>query len=111
VKQIVLNFVTNALKFTPEGTVTLSAACDDARDQILIAVADTGIGIAEADQSRIFEDFNQADNSPSRAYGGAGLGLAICRRLAAVLGGHILLQSAPGEGSTFTLVLPRSVSR
>ena len=111
VKQIVLNFVTNALKFTPEGTVTLSAARDDERDQILIAVADTGIGIAEADQSRIFEDFNQADNSPSRAYGGAGLGLAICRRLAGILGGHILLQSAPGKGSTFTLVLPRSVSR
>jgi signal transduction histidine kinase len=111
VKQIVLNFLTNALKFTPEGTVTVSASCDHERDQILVAVADTGIGIAEADQARIFEDFNQADNSPSRAYGGAGLGLAICRRLAAMLAGHILLQSAPGQGSRFTLILPRAVSR
>jgi len=109
VKQIALNFLTNALKFTTEGGVKVSASHDEGRDRILVAVADTGIGIAEADQGRIFEDFSQADNSPSRAYGGAGLGLAICRRLASMLGGHILLESAPGKGSTFTLVLPRTV--
>jgi signal transduction histidine kinase len=109
VKQIVLNFVTNALKFTSDGGVKVVAEYAQGRDEIRVAVADTGIGIAEADQAKIFDDFSQADNSPSRAYGGAGLGLAICRRLASMLGGHIVLQSAPGKGSTFTLVLPRTI--
>jgi len=107
VKQIVLNFLTNALKFTPEGWVKVTAALDAPTDRVLIAVADTGIGIAEEDQAKVFEDFSQADNSPTRAYGGAGLGLAICRRLASMLGGQITLQSKLGRGSTFTLALPR----
>jgi PAS domain S-box-containing protein len=109
VKQIVLNFLTNALKFTPEGSVKVTARVAEASDDVLIAVTDTGIGIAEEDHAKVFEDFSQADNSPTRAYGGAGLGLAICRRLAAMLGGHITLQSAIGRGSTFTLVLPRKL--
>lgn len=106
VKQIVLNLLTNALKFTPEGWVKVSAGADDGL--VSIAVADTGIGIAEEDQTRIFEDFSQADSSPTRAYSGAGLGLSISRRLAAMLGGQITLVSKPGRGSTFTLVLPRT---
>ena len=82
VKQIVLNLLTNALKFTPEGSVTVSRVRARRGDEIAVAVHDTGIGIAPEDQEKIFEDFRQADNSPTRQYGGAGLGLSICRRLA-----------------------------
>jgi PAS domain S-box-containing protein len=109
VKQIVLNLLTNALKFTPEGSVKISATWYSPGDRILIAVTDTGIGIAPGDQARIFEDFSQADSSPTRAYGGAGLGLAICRRLASMLGGQIRVDSAVGRGSTFTLMVPRTL--
>jgi signal transduction histidine kinase len=72
-------------------------------------VSDTGIGIAPEDQARVFEDFSQADSSPTRPYGGAGLGLAICRRLASMLGGQIRLDSAVGKGATFTLMVPRTL--
>src|SRR5581483_494544 len=108
VKQIALNLLANALKFTPEGWVKLAVAFDAARDQVSIGVTDTGIGIAAEDQQKVFDDFSQADSSPTRAYGGAGLGLSISRRLATMLGGEITLVSAPGHGSTFTLVLPRT---
>ena len=109
VKQIVLNLVSNAIKFTPSGTVTLRVALEDG--EVSIAVADTGIGIDPSDHERVFEDFRQADNSPAREYGGAGLGLAICRRLAIMLDGRVTLQSGPGKGSTFTLALPRKPRR
>jgi PAS domain S-box-containing protein len=108
VKQIVINLLTNALKFTPQGWVTVTAACDPATDRMAIAVADSGIGISPKDQDVVFEDFRQADDSPTRQYTGAGLGLAICRRLATMLGGELGVRSALGEGSTFTLVLPRA---
>jgi PAS domain S-box-containing protein len=107
VKQIVINLLTNALKFTPQGWVAVTAACDPLGDRIAIAVADSGIGISPKDQAVIFEDFRQADDSPTRQYTGAGLGLAICRRLASMLGGDLAVRSALGEGSTFTLALPR----
>jgi signal transduction histidine kinase len=106
VKQIVLNLLTNALKFTPQGRVKVSARSAPEAREVAIAVADTGIGIDPSDQAKIFEDFQQADNSSTRQYGGAGLGLAICRRLAGMLDGHISLESRLGEGSTFTLTLP-----
>ncbi|HXG04229.1 MAG TPA: ATP-binding protein [Candidatus Binatia bacterium] len=111
VKQIVLNLLTNAVKFTPQGSVTIRVTYDDETDRIRLAVSDTGIGISPEDQQRIFDDFTQADASPTRAYGGAGLGLSISRRLAAMLGGEITLESAPGRGSTFTLSLPRVLAR
>ena len=111
VKQIVLNLLTNAIKFTPKGFVKVSAAADEEKRELRIAVHDTGIGIAPQDRERVFEDFRQADNSVTREYGGAGLGLAICRRLAAMLGGRIELQSQVGTGSTFTLVILRRGKR
>jgi signal transduction histidine kinase len=111
VKQIVLNLVTNAIKFTPSGSVTVSARHDASAKEIEIAVRDTGIGIKNEDHERVFEDFRQADNSPAREYGGAGLGLAICRRLAHMMEGRVDLQSAVGQGSTFTLTLPVRLRR
>jgi PAS domain S-box-containing protein len=110
-KQIVLNLLTNALKFTPEGSVKVSASQRPATAQVAIEVADSGIGIAEADQAKIFEDFQQADNSSTRTYGGAGLGLSICRRLATMLEGQITLESRLGRGSTFTVLIPARVKR
>jgi signal transduction histidine kinase/PAS domain-containing protein len=106
VKQILLNLLSNALKFTHQGTITISARQRLNQRNVELAVSDTGIGIAPADQERIFEDFRQLDNSPTRAYGGTGLGLSICRRLAQMLDGTISLQSQSGVGSTFTLTLP-----
>jgi signal transduction histidine kinase/PAS domain-containing protein len=111
VKQILLNLLTNALKFTPRGSVTVSCTFHRGSQEIAVAVADTGIGIAEADQTRIFEAFSQADLTPTRESGGTGLGLAICRRLATVLGGRITLESKLRQGSTFTLVLPAGLKR
>jgi signal transduction histidine kinase len=106
VKQILLNLLSNALKFTHHGGVTI-AARRNAKDRTLVlTVSDTGIGIANADQDKIFEDFRQLDNSPTRAYGGTGLGLSICRRLAQMLDGRITVQSQVGKGSTFALTLP-----
>jgi signal transduction histidine kinase len=106
VKQILLNLLSNALKFTHEGGVTISARRHRAERTIVLTVTDTGIGIARADQEKIFEDFRQLDNSPTRAYGGTGLGLSICRRLAQMLDGRIAVQSTVGKGSAFTLTLP-----
>jgi signal transduction histidine kinase len=110
-KQILLNLLTNAIKFTPQGQVKVTVHADDEKRELHIAVADTGIGIAPQDREKVFEDFRQADNSVTREYGGAGLGLAICRRLATMLGGRIELQSQLGRGSTFLLVIPRKGKR
>jgi signal transduction histidine kinase len=106
VKQILLNLLSNALKFTHEGRVTVSARRDAPQRLLHLCVDDTGIGIAPPDQERIFEDFRQLDNSPTRAYGGTGLGLSICRRLAQMLDGTLSVESHIGKGSKFTLTLP-----
>jgi anti-sigma regulatory factor (Ser/Thr protein kinase) len=106
-KQIVLNLLTNAIKFTPQGSVKVTCRYHSARREFAISVMDTGIGIAPQDLTKIFEDFRQADDSVTRQYGGAGLGLSICRRLAVILGGRIEVQSQVGRGSTFTFHAPR----
>jgi signal transduction histidine kinase len=106
VKQIVLNLLSNALKFTPAGSVAIRLDYDAEADEIAVAVSDTGIGIAEENQKTIFEAFEQANSSYARRQGGTGLGLSICRRLAQLLDGRIALVSRLGEGSTFTLFLP-----
>jgi PAS domain S-box-containing protein len=106
VKQIVVNLLSNALKFTHQGGIEIVVGYDGAERMASIAVTDTGIGIAPENQEKVFEDFRQVDDSPSRQYGGTGLGLAICRRLATMLGGRITLHSRLGQGSTFTLTFP-----
>jgi PAS domain S-box-containing protein len=111
VKQIVLNLLSNALKFTPTGSVTITASYDEKRRMVAIAVRDTGVGIPPEAQGKVFEDFRQLDSSPTRGYGGTGLGLSICRRLAQMLDGSIELESTAGQGSTFTLQLPARARR
>jgi PAS domain S-box-containing protein len=106
VKQIVVNLLSNALKFTHQGGIEIAVHLNPEVRTASIVVSDTGIGIAPEHHERIFEDFRQVDDSPSRQYGGTGLGLAICRRLATSLGGRITLHSSVGQGSTFTLTIP-----
>ncbi len=105
IRQVLVNLVGNALKFTEHGTVDVNISLYEAGDDIVwltIAVRDQGIGIAREDHGRIFEAFSQADGSSARRYGGTGLGLAISRQLALMMGGDITVDSAPGQGSTFT---------
>jgi PAS domain S-box-containing protein len=111
VKQIVLNLLSNALKFTPAGSVTICGSWDARGKMVHIAVRDTGVGIPGDDQRKVFEDFRQLDSSPARGYGGTGLGLSICRRLSQMLGGSIELESEAGRGSRFTLQLPVRLRR
>jgi signal transduction histidine kinase/DNA-binding response OmpR family regulator len=104
-KQMLLNLVSNAIKFTPEdGQVTVSGS--RGQDAVEIAVADTGIGIAEQDLDRIFTEFQQLDSGPDRQHQGTGLGLALTRRFAELHGGAVRVESSRDGGSTFTLVLP-----
>ncbi len=111
VKQIVVNLLSNALKFTQQGGINIAVAFDAPSRAATIEVSDTGIGIAPEHHEKIFEDFRQVDDSPSRQYGGTGLGLAICRRLATALGGRIDLHSTVGQGSTFTLTIPVDIEQ
>jgi len=106
-EQILKNLLSNAVKFTDSGRVALTVSAT-ADGWIQFAVQDSGIGIAQDQQERIFDAFHQADGSTARKYGGTGLGLSISRDLTALLGGTLLLSSAPGQGSTFTLSLPRN---
>lgn len=105
-EQIIKNLLSNAFKFTEAGTVKLSLESVGA-DEIAFAVSDTGIGISPEQQAAVFDAFRQADGTISRKYGGTGLGLSISRELARLLGGRITLDSKPGKGSTFTLIIPR----
>jgi signal transduction histidine kinase len=105
-RQVLLNLLSNAVKFTDSGSVSLRAAPDGPTDRVRIAVLDTGIGIDEAHRESIFEQFTQADQSATRSRGGAGLGLAISRKLVRMMGGTLDLESTFGEGSTFSVELP-----
>jgi signal transduction histidine kinase len=104
--QVLLNLLSNAAKFTPEGGRVVVRACRDGEGAVRIEVADTGIGIAPEHQAMVFEEFRQVDGSAERAYGGAGLGLAVVRRLSDAMGARIELKSAVGEGATFSVVVP-----
>ena len=104
-RQILLNLLTNAVKFTDEGSVILSAG-EDGDGSVVFQVKDSGIGIAPEHQTRIFESFWQVQQSTTRRVGGAGLGLNVAQQLTRVLGGDVTVESALGEGSTFTVRLP-----
>jgi len=106
VKQVLLNLLSNALKFTPEGgRIDVGARLHDGA--AAVSVTDTGIGIAPADQEAVFEEFRQVGTSAARAEG-TGLGLAISRKFIELHSGRLSLQSVPGKGSTFTFSLPLS---
>ena len=107
-RQVLINLIGNALKFTEQGHVQLSLQqeSDNSGDWLHFAVTDTGIGIAPEKQANIFEAFVQEDASTSRRYGGTGLGLSISSRLIALMGGRMWLQSTLGQGSTFFFILP-----
>jgi signal transduction histidine kinase len=103
-RQILLNLLSNACKFTKEGEVKLQAR--NGRDWIELAVVDSGIGMTAAQQAKLFEEFAQADASTAQRYGGTGLGLALSRKLARMMGGDVTVTSEPGKGSVFTVRLP-----
>jgi signal transduction histidine kinase len=105
IRQIVLNLLSNAAKFTQQGKISLTAV-RDREENLRITVADTGIGISAEALPRIFKEFEQADTTTTRKYGGTGLGLTISRNLARLLGGDLTAESIFGEGSTFTLTIP-----
>jgi signal transduction histidine kinase len=106
-KQILLNLLSNACKFTKEGEVALRVRkVADGRDWVELAVADTGIGLTAEQQAKLFQEFTQADSLTARRYGGTGLGLALSRKLARMMGGDVTVASEPGKGSVFTVRLP-----
>jgi anti-sigma regulatory factor (Ser/Thr protein kinase) len=106
-KQVLLNLLSNAAKFTPEGGRIVVRARREGEGAVRLEVEDSGIGIAEADQARIFEEFRQLDGSAERQYGGVGLGLAVVRRLADAVGARVTLASEKGKGATFAVRVPR----
>jgi signal transduction histidine kinase len=106
-KQILLNLLSNACKFTKEGEVALRVRkVANGRDWIEFAVTDTGIGMTAEQQAKLFEEFSQADATTAQRFGGTGLGLAITRKLARMMGGDVTVTSELGRGSVFTVRLP-----
>jgi signal transduction histidine kinase/CheY-like chemotaxis protein len=106
VRQVILNLVSNAVKFTRQGSITIRAMQSEDQRMVQVAVSDTGIGIAPADQERIWEEFQQVDNDLGREYSGTGLGLPIARKLVERHGGRMWLESEIGRGSTFYCTFP-----
>jgi signal transduction histidine kinase len=109
IAQVLLNLVGNAIKFTDAGEVSVRATAGNG--SYTIAVRDTGPGISEADQAKLFQEFHQVDNSITRKKGGTGLGLAISKRIIEMHGGRIWLESSPGNGSTFSFTVPTKVEQ
>ena len=109
VRQVLLNLLSNSAKFTERGTITLAALADPDGTSVAFSVRDTGIGMTPEQLGRLFQEFSQAEAGTYRNYGGTGLGLAVSRKLAHILGGDVLVESIPGVGSTFTFTVPREV--
>ncbi len=110
VRQVLLNLLSNASKFTDGGEIRLRAEAAPMTDEVLVHVSDSGIGMTEAQLGRLFQAFSQAESTTSRKYGGTGLGLVISRRFCRMLGGDLAVTSEAGVGSTFTMRLPRDSS-
>jgi PAS domain S-box-containing protein len=112
IRQSLFNLLSNAAKFTSSGTITMRARREKTKDldQVRFSVCDTGIGIAPEKAEKIFEAFQQGDSSTAKLYGGTGLGLAITRQFCRLMGGDITVQSEPGKGSRFEMVLPVRIS-
>ncbi len=108
--QVVINLISNAVKFTPSGSITCAALGDAAGDEIIVSVTDTGVGIAPEDHARVFEQFGQAGDTLTDKPRGTGLGLSICREIVEHHGGRLWLESEPGKGSRFSFTLPVRVS-
>jgi signal transduction histidine kinase/CheY-like chemotaxis protein len=106
VTQILRNLISNALKFTEQGEVRVSASFDAENERVKLSVRDTGIGIAPQDQAKIFEEFSQVETKIQKRFKGTGLGLPLSRSLAELLGGELTMDSVPGQGSVFTLSIP-----
>ncbi len=116
IRQVLSNLLSNAVKFTPEGQVSVSIeVADDTPDpgvaQLRLTVRDTGVGFDAAAGEALFQRFSQADSTITRRFGGTGLGLSICRSLVEIMSGEITAESAPGEGSCFTVAIPLSRTR
>jgi signal transduction histidine kinase len=110
-RQILLNLLSNACKFTKQGEVKLKARrLTNGGQWIALAVCDTGIGMTPEQQAKLFAEFTQADSLTARKFGGTGLGLAISRKLARMMGGDVTVASEPGKGSVFTVRLPGGAS-
>ncbi len=107
--QILRNFISNSLKFTTRGEVRVSARLEG-EDKVRFAVSDTGIGIAAELHDTLFEDFSQVDSPLQKRLRGTGLGLSLCKRFAALLGGEVGVDSTPGVGSTFFVIIPLAIA-
>ncbi|MFP4598788.1 MAG: response regulator [Persicimonas sp.] len=110
IRQILFNLISNACKFTNDGEVTVRATAQSGGEAVRFSVSDSGVGMTEDELERVFKAFQQADASTTRKFGGTGLGLAITRHYCRMLGGSIDVESTPGEGTTFTVILPLDAS-
>jgi len=109
VEQIILNLLSNAVKFTDHGKVSLLCRSDGGK--LIVDVKDSGIGISKDNIHNLFQPFRQIESGLTRRYEGTGLGLSISQKLAALLGGKIVVTSIEGEGSTFSLIIPLKLER
>jgi signal transduction histidine kinase len=112
VRQILINLLGNACKFTGNGTISLKAEPSKIQsiDHVVLSVSDTGAGIGKDYIENLFKPFTQGDQSLNKSYGGTGLGLTICQKLSELLGGNITVDSTEGMGTTFTVILPVNYS-
>lgn len=108
-KQVLYNYLSNAIKFTPEGGHVAVRVVPDGSDCVRVEVEDTGIGVRREDLHRLFVEFQQLDTGTAKKYAGTGLGLAVTKRIVEAQGGQVAVESTLGKGSTFSAVLPRIV--
>jgi ABC-type polar amino acid transport system ATPase subunit/two-component sensor histidine kinase len=107
-KQVLLNMISNSSKFTKEGTVSLEISAES-KNRVKFELSDTGIGMTEDQLENVFEEFTQAETSTSKDYGGTGLGLPICKKITELMGGKIEVKSKIGEGTTFSIIVPKTI--